>query len=457
VRDGVRVSLKHAARLVLAAALLPLACAGAGAAAGRESTATVVHRFVCRGHGDAASITVTGGMFGWNPAGKPMAREPDGTWTAQVPLAPGRHLYKFVVNGRDWIADADNPDSEPDNYGGKNSVVVVGGAEPRATKEKRMLRAFRTPWVPADDVRIPVSGLPPSHAESWIPVRFADGALRFDGVRETTGGRLLLSAAPLALPGSADGRTTGGFATRPVFVWLPPGYGADASRRYPVVYLHDGQNVWDDASCCFGHGGWNLNRTMEAGGGRMETAILVGVPNSAARLWEYGVGGDIIALGDTPYLRFLREVVKPRIDADFRTMPGAAHTSVMGSSMGGVISIFAAWRNPEVYGSAAALSTAFPAADESSRTLVDLLRRKGPGRFRLYLDSGSGGEQEDGAPLTREFARLALNAGWARGHAFAHHEEHGALHNERAWRMRGWRPLAFILGGRAGAARAARP
>jgi predicted alpha/beta superfamily hydrolase len=447
---------------VLMAAACVCACAGAGAAGSgsRETTTeTLPHRFVYQGHPDAAGVAVTGDMFGWNPKGAPMAKGGDGAWEADVMLEPGRHLYKFVVNGTQWLPDPDNPEREPDSFGGENSVLVVGsdGDRRAARKASRMMSGFRSPWTPADDVAIGVEGVPGSFAEQWIPVRFAGGKLRFDASPQTTGGRLLLSARPLHLPGSADGRTTGGFASRPVFVWLPPGYMADTSRRYPVIYLHDGQNVWDDPTCAFGHGGWELNRAMERGAPRLAAAILVGVPNSAARLWEYGMGGDILELSDTPHLRFLRDVVKPRVDADFRTMPDAKHTGVMGSSMGGVISIIAAWRNPEVFGSAAALSPAFAAADESSRTLTDLLRKKGPGRFRLYLDSGSGGEHQDGAPRTREFARLARNAGWARGSAFAHFEDPGALHNEGAWRARAWRPLLFLLAGKSGAARAANP
>jgi predicted alpha/beta superfamily hydrolase len=291
-------------------------------------------------------------------------------------------------------------------------------------------------------VAFDVAGIPPEFREPWIPVRYAGGRLEFDDRAATaTRGQLFLSAERFA---SRPAKVPG-IAPRPVFVFLPGAYhGPDRAKRFPVVYLHDGQNAWDDDSCCFGHGGWNLNRLMD----EMTTlprAILVGIPNSGARMGEYYPGDDVMAMKPTPYVRFLCDVVKPRIDSSFRTLPDRAHTTVMGSSMGGVVSLLAGYVRPDAFGNVVAMSTAFSIPDAKGKSLLDVLRREGRGRFRLYLDSGTAGEWQDGAPQTREFAALAKEKGWRAGVDFLHHEEPGAPHNEGAWRARAWRGLEFAL------------
>jgi len=80
---------------------------------------------------DAERVNLVGDFNGWDPAADPMADEnDDGEWTLFYPLAPGRYAYKFVVDGRRWIADPTNPDSEPDGFDGRNSIVVVPGPTP---------------------------------------------------------------------------------------------------------------------------------------------------------------------------------------------------------------------------------------------------------------------------------------------------------------------------------------
>lgn len=394
--------------------------------------------------GTTITVTVTGDWLGWDPKGAPLSLQPDGSFSAEVPVPDGRHLYKFVVGGKSWYPDTTNPNREPDTYGGFNSVLVVGD-------EKVPAPSASKPAVPGAPITFEVKDLPPDFKEAWIPVRYETGSLHFDPSKEAKS-QLLLSSKPWALPATSkkDTSTTTPFIARQIFVWLPKALKEKPKSRLPVIYLHDGQNVWDDMSCCFGHGGWCLNTTMD----EMTTltpAILVGIPNSPARMWDYGLGEDIVNLKDTPYLKFLRDVVKPRIDKEFPTLSDPTHTTVMGSSMGGVISLFAAYRNPEVFGNAVAMSTAFQVPDTRGQRLLDLLEKKGRGKFRLYLDSGTGngmagaGMSNDGAPLTRKFAESAEGAGWKPQVDFLHFEDAGAEHNEKAWRNRGWRALQFVL------------
>lgn len=138
-------------------------------------------------------------------------------------------------------------------------------------------------------------------------------------------------------------------AARDVYVYLPPGYHDEPERRYPVIYLHDGQNCWDDPFEPFGHGGWQVNVTADRliAAGEVEPFIAVGVANTPDRIAEYGPGPDILAAGGHPYMDYLVRDVKPTIDARFRTRAGRESTFVMGSSLGGVISFQLALRRPE--------------------------------------------------------------------------------------------------------------
>ncbi|MCX7626105.1 MAG: hypothetical protein N2Z21_07835, partial [Candidatus Sumerlaeaceae bacterium] len=100
---------------------------------------------------------------------------------------------------------------------------------------------------------------------------------------------------------------------------------------------------------------------------------------------------------------------------------------------------------PNIFGNVAALSTAFWIPDAKGQKLIDVLRTRGKGEFRLYVDSGTVGIQNDGVEETRAFAELAREKGWRPGVDFEHFEDVGAAHNEKAWRARAWRPMQFIL------------
>src|SRR6266436_13790 len=160
-------------------------------------------------------------------------------------------------------------------------------------------------------------------------------------------------------------RSLGG--NRTVHIYLPPSYNQPQGRRYPVLYLHDGQNVFSTAgtNIAFGWGSWELDKTVDAlsRDGKMQEIIVVAVDNSAARYVEYcGRHHPPEATNDTPfenYTAFLIQELKPQIDSRYRTRPEAARTAVMGSSMGGLCSVVLAWEQPEVFGSAASLSGAF--------------------------------------------------------------------------------------------------
>src|SRR5262249_51494278 len=141
---------------------------------------------------------------------------------------------------------------------------------------------------------------------------------------------------------------------RTVSVWMPPGYGLDPHRRFPVFYMHDGQNLFD-AETAFGGVPWRADETAERAirAGRVPPVMIVGVANTPGRLDEYGPKSDNRA---RDYGRFLVEEVKPFVDGAYRTLPEPEHSGVGGSSMGGLISLHLAQWYPDVFEKCAAMS-----------------------------------------------------------------------------------------------------
>jgi len=154
---------------------------------------------------------------------------------------------------------------------------------------------------------------------------------------------------------------------RTIQVYLPRSYHQEPNRRYPVLYLHDGQNMFSSAgtNICFGWGSWELDKVVDAlcQVKKMQEIILVAVNNSSGRYYEYfGRHHPPNTNTNTEfenYTAFLIQELKHKIDAAYRTVPEAAHSGSMGSSVGGICSIVLAWDHPEVFGMGASLSGSF--------------------------------------------------------------------------------------------------
>jgi predicted alpha/beta superfamily hydrolase len=264
-------------------------------------------------------------------------------------------------------------------------------------------------------------------------------------------------------------------AARTVRIHLPPSYDEQPARRFPVLYLHDGQNVFSSAgtNICFGWGNWELDKTADqlCREGKMQPIIMVAVDNSPARYAEYcGRHRSAGTNADTAYenyASFLIRELKPRIDADYRTKPDPASTGVLGSSMGGICSLAMAWDHPQVFGLAASLSGAFQV--EGTNFLNSILRpyQGKPKTTTLYLDSGivDFTEGDDGRKLTTAVAEELRRIGWNNG--LMHYtdakpltpqelektglrrdkwsEAQTSQHNEFYWRLRVWRALTFLF------------
>lgn len=238
---------------------------------------------------------------------------------------------------------------------------------------------------------------------------------------------------------------------RDVYVYLPPGYAEEPQRRYPVVYVHDGQNCWDDPEHPFGNGGWFLKDTADRliRAGTVRPFIVVAVSNTPSprdRLADYGPGPDVLNGAAHAYLQCLMTELKPAIDERYRTLIDAAHTASLGASLGGSISLQAAMLYPEVFGAAACMSPAFWVPDARQQSYYDLVSKRGKQAVRIYIDHGTAGKSEDGAPDSRRMVALLRQAGWRDGVELLHVEEPGARHSERAWRARLEKPLVFLFG-----------
>jgi predicted alpha/beta superfamily hydrolase len=229
---------------------------------------------------------------------------------------------------------------------------------------------------------------------------------------------------------------------RDIDVYLPASY--DSGRKYPVVYMQDGQNLSDPMKAFAGT--WELDRVLRDLARRGVEAIVVGVHNAGdERLDEYspepdrrhgGGGGDA-------YLAFLADTVKPRIDRRFRTRRRAAHTVIAGSSMGGLISAYAWFRRPDVFGHAAALS---PALWFGRDRHFERLERAPVPRGRLYLDVGTA-EGVQALRDARLLRSLLARKGLRPGARFRYREDRGGRHEEAAWKERLAGALEFLLDG----------
>jgi len=227
-------------------------------------------------------------------------------------------------------------------------------------------------------------------------------------------------------------------------VFYPPGYAENTLKRYPVVYMHDGQNLFFPDEAFLGST-WKIAETLELlnSMNAVDKVIVVGIyPEDRTR--EYTKPGY------RAYGRFLAEQLKPVIDADYRTLPGPDSTAVMGSSLGGVASFHLAWEWPTLFGMAACLSSTFGWRDDlRERVASEPLR---PVRF--YLDSGW---PRDNYEATRDMRDLLLSRGSVEGQDLLYFAFPEALHNEQHWATRVHLPFQFFLRWQIKRRRASRP
>lgn len=218
-----------------------------------------------------------------------------------------------------------------------------------------------------------------------------------------------------------------------VRVYMPPGYGENTLRTYPVLYMQDGRNLFFPQEA-FGGNEWMVDETMDRLDrmNAVRKALVVGIaPNDRMR--------DYTLPGYREYGEFLVEVVKPTIDAQFRTRRGPKDTVAMGSSLGGVVSLHLAWQHPEVFGGAACLSSTFGYQDDLYARIAADPKRPG----RIYLDSGWPRDNFDATNAMRD---LLVRRGFVLGHDLLQFSFPDGLHNEDSWAARIHVPFQFFFG-----------
>ena len=276
-----------------------------------------------------------------------------------------------------------------------------------------------------------------------------------------TAGAAQSAAKRLTGPGiSGDVRVHLGFASkllprkRDVFVYLPPGYDAATATRYPVLYAHDGNNMFDPAQAFMGNE-WHADESMERllAAREVPPMIVVGVGNTPDRLDEYtwtkgDLDGQPAGGNGEAYGRFLTTELKPFIDRSYRTRPGRGDTGVMGSSLGGLQSFYLGRHLGQVFGKIGVMSPSIWWADRAVLNEVG----QTPTDLKIWLDMGhhEGSEEAQTLANARELAKRLHARGYQEGRDMRFYEDLEGGHNERAWAYRFPIAVKFLYGGGAG-------
>ena len=245
---------------------------------------------------------------------------------------------------------------------------------------------------------------------------------------------------------------------RRVWVYLPPGYEKEPDRRYPVLYMMDGQNVFDNATGFAGE--WKVDETLEEliPAGKVAPLIVVAVANgSDKRTKEYTpwyssdheAGG-----GGGKHLKKWIEVLLPHINANYRTLTGPENTGLAGSSLGGLMTMFAAYTHPDVFGKLGSFS---PTLGWAGGRLPDMIAKKDKPAITIYLDMGTrewgnfkdddGNDIDDSIDRLRRMRDILVGQGFVEGWDLMVVEGEGDRHNEAFWAKRFPGAVVFLFPG----------
>ena len=234
---------------------------------------------------------------------------------------------------------------------------------------------------------------------------------------------------------------------RTLIVYLPPTYEAEPERRFPVLYMQDGQNLFDPQTSFIKGNYWRMGETADAliEAGEIEPLIIAGIYNAGdRRVDEYTPGKDKRLGGghaDT-YGRMLVERLKPFVDAQYRTLPGAEHCGLGGSSLGGLVTLYLGLRYPGVFSRLAVISPSVWWRERAILKMVAGLRQRPP--LRIWLDIGAK-ESRQAVPDARALRSALICKGWKLGADLAYLEASDGEHTESAWAQRTGPMLRFLF------------
>lgn len=260
-----------------------------------------------------------------------------------------------------------------------------------------------------------------------------------------------------------------GLDSRNIDVWVPSNFDSSGRTRYAVLYMHDGQNLFLPGYS-FGGKEWGMDESLDSllRLGIIKNVIVVGIWNSPKRFIEYNPedafarldsmnrnkimkerGGSSLA---NAYLSFVFDELKPFIDTVFPTKPDVKNTYMMGSSMGGLISLYALCKYSDKVRGVACLSTHWPLSLKENNAEVAMFytrymaqRLPNPMQHKLYFDRGDATLDAWYAPYQTYMNELCAESGYLGGKEFMSLVFEGAPHNEDAWRARVAIPLKFLL------------
>ena len=381
-----------APRLLLSLSLLLLAgCNGTEGPAGpAPAQGLAVTLSVPAATPETASVHIAGSFNGWNP-GMPayeLTRQANGTYTIELPsTVRGPIEFKFTLGSWERVE------------------TTSGGAD-----------------VPNRQFTVPEDG----GTWSGSVAGWKDGGTEEREHTTTESVSILDDAFDMPQLGR----------TRRVWLYLPPDYETNTARHYPVLYMHDAQNVFDEATSFVGE--WGVDETLDSLHAAGELSlIVVAVDHGGTRRFDeyspwnnpqYG-GGE----GDE-YVDFLVETLKPYVDAHYRTLPDRANTAVAGSSMGGLISFYAALEHPDVFSRAGVFSPAFWVVEQD---VMEWARAKSPtpGEQRFYFVSGALEGQGDAYVRNQEqMVDTMVAAGFVDGDDYVAYVRADGTHSEWFWR-----------------------
>lgn len=234
---------------------------------------------------------------------------------------------------------------------------------------------------------------------------------------------------------------------RQIIVFVPEGYDEDQSRHYPVLYLQDGQNLFDPTTSYVPGKDWRVDQTVQQliREGKIQSLIIVGIYHAGEkRVDEYTPTRDSKRNGGKAetYLRALVEVIKPFVDREYRTQGDPWNTGLGGSSLGGLFTLHAGLEHPEVFGKLAAMS---PSAWWDRRYIIrEVKQLELKPRQSIWLDIGTK-EGRDTVGDTRALRDALIDKGWSDNVDLHYLEAEGAVHDEAAWAARVGPMLEFLF------------
>ena len=359
----------------------------------------------------ADEVYLIGDFNGWkisNPF-KMMPRE-NGGFSLSLPLSEGFYHYKFLVDG-EYKRDDKNP-----HVGG-----VVGNSVMFVHMDPNMY-CLRDQTVP----------LRTYYRQDWQ-------------------GNELVTLLPELPPNIASF----GLMQRKIFIYLPPSYYSLSQKYYPVVYAHDGQNLFSTPSGILPWGGWYLDEKLDHwwSAKSLPEFILVAIPNSdfviiGNRQREY-TSSDFQHYKDEPYVHFVKDVVKKEVDSNFRTLQGPSNTFTLGASLGGLVAFLLCLTLSDIFSCAICLSPAFWFVDSKNESVFTLVESIQKSNCRIYIDSGDG--EADNKELVSEMAVMMYKQDWTTEDFMYYYDEckdmvpMGITHSEHVWRERVINGLKFAF------------